>query len=643
MKFRKNTKNTAEINTSDKYISKQDSLVKPKEEVNYGPLHIYFGSQTGTAANYSQQLGEEAAKNGFTPKVIDLIDFEPRHLKSNKLVAFLMATHGEGDPTDNAKAFNDWLIDAERTADELKNTKFCVFGLGNKQYQFYNAQGRRVNQYLEKLGAERIYKYGEGDDDGTLEDDFNEWKSGLWNELKNVAEKVVVTDTNSQQTNRSKNNLPFNLTITKDKEIDFDTYNGENDDKPYEFQMKQYLSSSSVNVNLIKELRQKTDDGSTLHIELDTGSVGLNYKTAENLVMFPENTPESVEKISKLLGLNLDDVFNIEENMDAEKKIKFKYPFPTPISVRTYLTKFCDLNSALRKKQLKDLAEFCVKAEDKEKLLLLSSPNGKVEFEAQISSRMLGLIDIIEKFNLTLDLASLINVASLIQPRYYTIASSNRKYPNSIHLCFAMQLDILSDGSKRLGLTSSFFTRLFKLYEQGKSLPKIKVSVKESTFILPSERNSPIYMVGPGAGLAPFKGFIEEKVFAQQEEKDNPYGPMTLYFGCKGRNWDYLYKPELLKYHEDKVLENYHVAFSREQEQKVYVQDLIEKHQDIISKDLFEKNMTFYICGGMGMGKAVIKKLIDCAAAYYKIEVTEATKKIEDMEKKKKIIKELWG
>jgi len=123
--------------------------------VSYGPFHIYFGSQTGTAANYSQQLAEEAAKNGFAPKLIDLIDFDPKHFKSNKLVTFLMATHGEGEPTDNAKFFNDWLIDIERTEDDLKNTKFAVFGLGNKQYQFYNAQGRRVNQYLEKLGAER--------------------------------------------------------------------------------------------------------------------------------------------------------------------------------------------------------------------------------------------------------------------------------------------------------------------------------------------------------------------------------------------------------------------------------------------------------------------------------------------------------
>ena len=66
-----------------------------------------------------------------------------------------MATHGEGEPTDNAKTFDQWLVDTERNGDELKGLRFTVFGLGDKQYQFYNAEGKRVNEYLEKLGGER--------------------------------------------------------------------------------------------------------------------------------------------------------------------------------------------------------------------------------------------------------------------------------------------------------------------------------------------------------------------------------------------------------------------------------------------------------------------------------------------------------
>mmetsp|Transcript_10322 Transcript_10322/g.8880 ORF Transcript_10322/g.8880 Transcript_10322/m.8880 type:complete len:129 (+) Transcript_10322:326-712(+) len=95
-----------------------------------------------------------------------------------------MATHGEGDPPDNCKAMTEWMTDESRGADALKGMKFSGFGLGNKQYQFYNAQGKLMNTHFERLGAERVFNYGEGDDDGSLEDDFNEWKEGLWETLK---------------------------------------------------------------------------------------------------------------------------------------------------------------------------------------------------------------------------------------------------------------------------------------------------------------------------------------------------------------------------------------------------------------------------------------------------------------------------
>ncbi len=105
-------------------------------------------------------------------------------------------------------------------------------------------------------------------------------------------------------------------------------------------------------------------------------------------------------------------------------------------------------------------------------------------------------------------------------------------------------------------------------------------------------------MVGPGAGIAPFKAFADEKDYVKKQQgEEDQYGPMTLYFGCKARNWDYLYKEELLKYHDEKLIENYHVAFSREQEQKVYVQDVLEKHRENVIVDIFEKEGAFYICG----------------------------------------------
>ena len=123
--------------------------------VTYGPIHLFFGSQTGTASNFCKILSQEATANNFEPVVEDLIDFEPEKIVMKNLAIFCMATHGEGEPTDNSKEFYGWLSDPERLKESLKSMKFAVFGLGNKQYQFFNAMGKKTNALLEDLGAER--------------------------------------------------------------------------------------------------------------------------------------------------------------------------------------------------------------------------------------------------------------------------------------------------------------------------------------------------------------------------------------------------------------------------------------------------------------------------------------------------------
>lgn len=260
-----------------------------------------------------------------------------------------MATHGEGDPTENAKVFNEYIISTERGTEEFKGVKFAVFALGNKQYQFYCAMGKRTDEHMERLGATRVYKRGEGDDNENLEDDFNAWKEGIWQELVKHAVVAPITEETSAAPAKAANQLPFVVNFDPElKEIDIDSYNSANDGKEYDFQAKQYLAAQTAPITLIRELRQKTDDGSTLHVEIDCGAVGMTYKTAANLAVYPENSREVVERAAKLLGLNLKDVFSVEANSAIDNKNKFKHPIPSPISIETYLTKFCDLQSAIR-------------------------------------------------------------------------------------------------------------------------------------------------------------------------------------------------------------------------------------------------------------------------------------------------------
>ncbi|XP_019858584.1 PREDICTED: NADPH--cytochrome P450 reductase-like [Amphimedon queenslandica] len=148
---------------------------------------ILYGSQTGTGKEFSNRLAKDSSHLGlpamtFDPE--DCTDWDDLTRVGQEvegsLVIFVMATYGEGEPTDNAQEFFDWL---KETTDNLQGLKYTVFGLGNKTYEHYYEMGRYVDQRLEELGGEKIYGRGEGDDDGNIEEDFITWKEGLWPEV----------------------------------------------------------------------------------------------------------------------------------------------------------------------------------------------------------------------------------------------------------------------------------------------------------------------------------------------------------------------------------------------------------------------------------------------------------------------------
>ena len=133
------------------------------------------------------------------------------------------------------------------------------------------------------------------------------------------------------------------------------------------------------------------------------------------------------------------------------------------------------------------MVEFCPNSENRQKLLFLTSNDGKAEFDIQIQGRMKGLLDIIEEYQIKIPLENLIILASLIQPRLYTIASSSNHSPKSIHLCVAMQIDQLPDGNRKVGLASSYFMRLRDSFKSGRKT-RVKIAVRESSFILPTQK-----------------------------------------------------------------------------------------------------------------------------------------------------------
>jgi len=144
---------------------------------------IFYGSQTGTAEEFSQRLSKDCQRYGLKAGVYDPEECEMDELVELKdeiedhLVVFVLATYGEGDPTDNAIPFSEWI---SNNKPDLKGLKFAVFSLGNKTYEHYQSFGRLVDKKVEELGGVRVYERGEGDDDGNIEEDFVSWREKFW-------------------------------------------------------------------------------------------------------------------------------------------------------------------------------------------------------------------------------------------------------------------------------------------------------------------------------------------------------------------------------------------------------------------------------------------------------------------------------
>ncbi len=330
----------------------------------------------------------------------------------------------------------------------------------------------------------------------------------------------------------------------------------------------------------------------------------LPYRTADNFALFPENSEEVVVALAQRLKLQdkLDLHFHFELRGDTPPK-RVKLPFAGGITLRAALTKFCDVRGPLRPKMLKDLAGLAGAAAEREELTELAAlalkkgaPSDN-EF-AKLQRERASLLSVLEHFkSVELSVEQLFELAPRImvgerdpQPRYYTIASSNLVSPESLEIAISLTKERLPNTEPWLGLASGFLSRL------GKGPRTVRGFTKASAFRLPGEVQEcapapPVIMVGPGTGVAPFRAFLQE-IEARKLRGAFPY---SLYFGCRRRDSDYIFKEELEAHFAEK--EGLVVAFSREGAEKVYVQHLVEERMASIAEAVLAKGGYVYLCG----------------------------------------------
>ncbi|MFH4368217.1 assimilatory sulfite reductase (NADPH) flavoprotein subunit [Vibrio diabolicus] len=539
-----------------------------------GKLSIIFASQTGNAKGVAEALEQEAKAEGIAVELFDASDYKGKNLAKETHVIIVASTNGEGEAPDNAIELHEFL--QSKKAPKLSNLQYGVIALGDSSYEFFCQTGKDFDAYLSKLGATPFIDRLDCDVD--YEAPAAEWR-------KNALGKVK--DTLSSGTEADVVQLPVGQAATAHS-----PYNKQN---PYTATL---LTSQKITGR---------DSGKDVrHIEIDLEGSGLTYQPGDALGVWFENSSELANAILGKVGLSGVETVDVDgESLSIHSALVSKYEITT--SNPQLITKFAELSVSKKLQKLVD---------DKDKLREYSANTQIVDVLAE------------KKTKLTAD--ELISLLRRLTPRLYSIASSQEEVDEEVHLTVAL-VEYEQNDEKRYGGASSF---LAQRLEEG---DEVKVFVEHNNnFKLPEDDSTPIIMVGPGTGIAPFRSFIQER------ENRDAEGKNWLFFGDRTFTQDFLYQVEWQKYLKSGVLSRLDVAFSRDQVEKVYVQHRILENAAQVWQWI-QEGAYIYVCGdATRMAKDVHDALVIVAEQEGKMPRDDAEQFINDLRKAKRYQRDVY-
>jgi len=371
-------------------------------------------------------------------------------------------------------------------------------------------------------------------------------------------------------------------------------------------------------------------------VEIDiSGAPQLTYETGDHVGIFAQNSRKAVEQAAQLLGLPLDTAFTLK-TPGSSSGGELDKPFPGPITLETALSYFADLLSSPHKDALLALASCASESAEAEKLRRLASAEGKAECTEYITKQHRSLLEVMSDFPSAKPSIGLFfgSIAPRLQPRFYSISSSSNKYPRSIHVTCAVVQDVMPTGRVHEGVASTWLAHA----KVGEKLP---VFVRHSHFRLPKDEAAPVVMVGPGTGLAPFRGFIQERQLLVDDMAE--LGSAVLFFGCRNRAHDFIYEAELRDAEESGAISKLHVAFSRDGKTKDYVQHHMEQEAAELWKLLQKKSCHVYVCGdAKHMAKDVHRTLLDIAVKQGGMSGSQAEGWLKEVSDSNRYLKDVW-
>ncbi len=535
-------------------------------------LTILFGSQTGNAKGVAKALAAQAQAQGLTVDLKSMSDFKPKSIKNITHLLIVASTNGEGEAPDDAIALHEFL--ASKKAPKLDSLQYSVLALGDTSYEFFCQTGKDFDEYLSNLGAKQITPRVDCDVD--YDADAKAWSDTI------ITKAKALLGSESTPTNVVA--MPTAGAVSE--------YTKQ---APYAAELS--LSQKITGRDSAKDVR---------HIEIDLADSGITYQAGDALGVWFENDTTLVAELIAALNLSADDKVEIEG---------------TSLSLAEALTSKLEITQTA----VNFVSFWADKSQDKHLLSLSEDKNSAREYAGNHQ-----IIDVVKSAPAVITAQDFADALRKITPRLYSIASSQAEVEEEVHLTVGL-VEYNENDHLRSGGASSF---LGKRLEEGGT---VKVFIEHNdNFRLPANGDTPVIMIGPGTGIAPFRAFMQER------EATEASGDNWLFFGDQTFTQDFLYQVEWQGYLKSGLLTNIDLAFSRDQAEKIYVQDrLREKASEIFA--WLERGAHLYICGDMSrMAKDVELALVDIISEHGKLSTEQAQDYLKELRNAKRFQKDVY-
>lgn len=546
------------------------------------PLLILYGSNLGTAEDLAHRVADLAEVNGFATKLAPLDDYVGNLSDQGGVIIFCASYNGA--PPDNATKFVNWL-NSDLPKDAFKGVRYGVFGCGNSDWlATYQSIPRMIDERLAAHGASPAVTRGEGDARDDLDGQFEKW----FKSVREIAVKEFAIDTGFT---REANDEP----LYKIEPVAHSAVN------------TIAASGGAVPVKLLinDELQNKSGANpstrSTRHIEVELPE-GISYRVGDHLSVVPRNAPALVDAVSRRFGFLPTDQVRLQVATGRRAQL----PVDNAVSVGRLLGEFVELQQVATRKQIQIMSEHtrCPMTKPKLEALIGDDAASTELYRSEILAKRKSVYNLMEEYPACeLPFHTYLEMLSLLSPRYYSISSSPAVAGASKCSVTVGVVDAPAVSGRGIykGVCSNYLSS-----RRAGDVVYAVVRETKAGFRLPEKASVPIIMIGPGTGLAPFRGFLQER--AAMKAKGQSLGPSMLFFGCRHPEQDFLYADEL-KGFADQGITELHVAFSRADTPKSYVQDLIAAQKDKVWK-LIEAGAIIYVCGDGGKMEPDVKRVL---------------------------------